>query len=117
MWLLLHFSALIFHLNAVNGSVFDDRQEKAMFVIDVQTVNRPDGFIPSVVGLYLAKDKIEKGGGGAVYFNPAKRSFNLVSYREDGEFSLVVDARRAELGQNRHPCVIESAVEIVNSIS
>jgi hypothetical protein len=114
---LLHFSSLIFYLNAVNGSVFDDRQEKAVFVINVQIVNRPDGFIPSLVRLYLAENKIEKRGCGALYFNPAKRSFNLVSYRKNGEFSLIVDARRAELGQNRHPCVIESAMKIVDRIT
>jgi hypothetical protein len=88
-----------------------------VFVVNVQNVNGPDGFISSEVRLYLAENKIEKSGSGAVYFNPAKRSFNLVSYRTDGEFGLAVDARRGELGQNRRPRVIESAMEIMDSIS
>jgi hypothetical protein len=108
---------LIFHLNALNGDEFDDGQKEAMFVINVQDVNAPDRVIPSRVGFYLVQSKIEKSGRGAVYFNPSKRSLHVISYGEDGEFGVIADACRRELSQNRHPCMIESTMKIMDSIS
>jgi hypothetical protein len=112
-----NFPMLIFHLDALSGRKFNNGQEQSVLVINVQDVNAPDRVIPSLVRLYFVEDKFEKSGRGAVYFNPTKRTFHLLSYRENGEFGLIVGARRTEFGQNRHPCVIESAMEIVDGIS
>lgn len=112
-----NFPKLIYYLDASDRAEFNDGQEKSVFVINVQDMNRPDRTFPSVVRLYMVKNIIEKNGSGAVYFNPTKRSFNLFSYKPDGEFGLIVDARRAKLGDNRHPSMIESAMEIMDSIS
>lgn len=108
---------IVYYLDALNGGKLNDRQEQSVFVINVQDVNAPDRVITSLVRLYFIKNQLEKSGGGAVYFNPTKRTFHLLSYREDGEFGLIVNARRAELGQDSHPCMIDSAMEIVDGIS
>lgn len=112
----LNFPLFIFHLDALNGRVFKNGQQETVFVINVQGVDRPDSPIPSLVRFYLANDKIEKTRNGFVYFNPAKRAFNVVSRRANRKFSLAIDTRRAKFSQNGHPCMIQSAMEIMDGI-
>ena len=45
--------AFIFKFNSINGQVVDDWQEQPVFVQNVESVNGPNGLIPSAIRLYI----------------------------------------------------------------
>jgi hypothetical protein len=112
-----NFPLFIFHLDALNGRVFKNGQEKTVFVVNVQAMDRPDGAIPSLVRLYIANNKIEKAGNGGVYFNPAKRTFKQILARKNGKLSVFRNSTRGKPLECAGPCMIESAMEIMDGIA
>jgi hypothetical protein len=59
--------SILFYANAINRGVVDHWSEKPVLISHIHNMNGPDGEIPSIVRLYLAKKETEKSRSGDVY--------------------------------------------------
>ena len=113
---LMDFSILL-HANIANRGILNNWNEKPMLVSHIHNMHGPNGEIPSVVGLYLARKKIEKSRRGSVYFQIPKGNFKLLAHGINGEFSSLPVATGDQSLNGFQPNIIESALEIVDGIS
>ncbi len=109
-------TSFIYRFDAIDRAVMDDWNEKPMLVKDVQSVNSPNGFIPSVVRLYLVKHEIEKAGIGDIYFSPRQDSFKLISRRINRELSEISNGIRHVGSDSFQPSIVKGAFQIVDSV-
>lgn len=63
-----YLASAVFVANAPNPLKFHIRDKQPMFVLDVKSVQGPDGFsIPSLVGLYDIHDEVDDPFGGLIF--------------------------------------------------
>jgi hypothetical protein len=108
--------AILFHLNVANRGIVDDWDEKPVLVPQVYNVHRPNGEIPSIVRLYVAHEKIEKLGCGGVYLQLPQSNFKEIAGRKHRELGSIPITSGNEPLDGFKPHIIESALEIVDSI-
>ena len=58
------FPSVVLHLEVNNRAVTDERQEKPMFVQNVELLHGPYGIISPIISLYLCQHQIEETGEG-----------------------------------------------------
>lgn len=107
---------LIFQVNASNRGIVDNRNQQPMFVSEIEFVNGPDGKIPSIIGLYIVKDEIEEVRTGGVYLQFPQRGFKLISFEKTGELGALPVPSGNQSSCSFKPSMIESTLQIVNSI-
>ena len=112
----LDFTSLILCFNAIKRSVVNSREQEAVFISDVEAMDRPDGKIPSFVRLYLGRDDPEKVSTGRVYFSPMKRRLELIRGLINWELGERADCLGGNPLNGFEPRIIESALQIVNSV-
>lgn len=100
-------SALILQLDVLNGSEVEERNQEPMLVSFIESVNGPDGKIPSVIGLYFVNDEPKELLTGFVYYSPAQRAFKSVAGGIHREFGEVANSRRNEPFDDFDPRIIE----------
>lgn len=114
----LDFTSFIFQLNAINGGKTHNWDQEPMFVENVEFVNGADGgIIPSVVRLYIGNDEFKECRGDDVYFSPVQRVFKLILGGVHGKFGELADCRGDKSLDGSYPCMVKSALLIMNSVS
>jgi len=113
----LNFSSFVFQFNALNSGKRNDWGQQPMLVADVEMVNNANVVVPSIVRLYLACDKPKECGAADIYFSPMKRVYKFIKRMPDREFSKIADGLRSEPLNSAKPRIIESTLQIVDSIS
>jgi hypothetical protein len=107
----------ILHLHAIDMPLSQEGDDKPVLVSVCKTVNGPNGCIPSLMRLYLINHKREESRAGSVYVSLSKIPLKFWGGFENREFSFVSDEGRNEPFDSLQPCVVQSAVEVMDGIS
>lgn len=114
-------AVLIYHRNARNIDASQNGDKQPMFVGVVQNVYGPDGVIPSAIRTYLVEEETREFGAEvancglfAGLFEP---TFKLLVGLTNGEFGAGLTKSRKRLFNRLEPCIVQSAVKIVDNIS
>jgi hypothetical protein len=110
------FAMLVTHFDTTDMSDGENGDKKPMLVSNVQFVNGPNGLIPSRARLYLVEHKAEQARASDVYFGLAKGTFRFFDGLVNREFSSVAQESGREILNRPEPCVVESGMQIVDSI-
>ena len=111
------FTSFILYINSLNMRLTEDGNHQPMFVSVVEIVNGPNGNIPSLVRLYCVQQKPVKPIAYDVYFSLRKVSFQFLGGLPHRKLSPIIDERGGDLFNHFQPNVVESAFQIVDSIS
>lgn len=109
-------ASFILYLNSLNVALGESGNKQPMFVSVVEIVNGPDGVIPSLARLYCVKHKAVELGAENVYFGLRKIAFYFLDGFPDREFSPIILKGGGEPFNRLEPCIVESALQIVDGI-
>jgi len=113
---LVNFPSLVFNVNIANGAIMNHWNQEHVLVSPIKQVNGPNGNIPSIVRLYLAKEKSAKVAMGDIYFLPFQKAFKTVRGRINGKLGLPPVSHGDQSRNGLEPRMIKSTLEIMDGI-
>jgi len=112
-----HLAVFIDYSDAIDATSRKYGDKKPVFVSNVECVNGPDGTIPSVARFYRVNHKAIELRADSMYFSLSKGTFHFIYGFSDWKLGPVINKRGSEFLNSLEPCVVQSAIEIVNGIS
>jgi hypothetical protein len=110
-------SRLILHNKIDNCKSLNQWKDQSVLIGDVESVNCPDGRIPSRVWLDLSKHEFVERGTGDIYLSLPQRRLKILDLFHAGEVGGRCDRARAEMFEGSHPSKVKGRVEIVERVS
>jgi hypothetical protein len=111
------FASFVLHLNAVDVSGCQNRNDESMLIPVTEIVNSPQGNIPSIVRLYFVEHEPVQVRAGNVYFSIRKPSFHFFGGLPHREFGPIINERRNQFLDCDQPSIVEGAFKVVECVS
>jgi hypothetical protein len=107
----------VLHFNSLNMPLGKNGDKEPMFVSDVQSVNGPDGMIPSLVRAYLVTYEPKERRGNNIFVGVSEPSIKFFDGLSYGEFCSLGDESRSKSFDSFEPDIIEGAIKVVDGVS
>lgn len=105
----------VLHFNSLNMPLGKNGDKEPMFVSDVQSVDGPDGMIPSLVRAYLVTYEPKERRGKNIYVGVSEPSIKFFDGLSYGEFCSLGESRSKSF-DSFEPDIIEGAIKVVDGI-
>ena len=110
-------SVFVLQFHAIDSSDCEHWDQEAVFVVNVESMERTNIAVPSLVRFHAIDHEIEEGRGVAYSSSLSEIGYKLMPRIWDGKLRVTGVSRRTKLSHDATPCDIESAMEIVNCIA